>query len=89
MDSLKGSLTAVNGLARDTGEKAYGAAVGGTQSLFSRVQAGAKTTKEVLDGAARDVSKKFRLGETHCNRIRRVPLVRTFDGSSFFGKIFH
>ena len=31
----------------------------------------------------------FRLGETHCNRIRRVPLVRTFDGSSFFGKIFH
>ncbi len=31
----------------------------------------------------------FRLGETHRNRIRRVPLVRTFDGSLFFGKRFH
>ena len=59
LDSLKASLSAVNGLARDTSGKAYGAAVGGTQSLFSKVQAGAKTTKEVLDGAARDVARKL------------------------------
>ena len=31
----------------------------------------------------------IRLGETHRNRIRRVLLVRTFDGSPFFGKISH
>ncbi|MDB2616854.1 hypothetical protein N9Z13_08130, partial [Luminiphilus sp.] len=59
VDSLKASLSAASGLAQDTGGRAYGVAVGGTQSLFSKVQAGAKTTKEVLHGAARDVAQKL------------------------------
>ena len=32
-------------------------------------------------------NNKIRLGETHRNRIRRVPLVRTFDGSPFLLRI--